>query len=140
MADTQRQVDGDRAYFQLSTHGWDDIRPLVETRLRDLRARLDRVLDAPTMASPPSPAELALDLGAAARELFEVLAPGERDLREIITTLRTALALCWDMYSFPEAAKVSVQAHMERLKADIEGFEADLQQVQSGAEGQAGEG
>jgi phage shock protein A len=122
---------GERAYYRLPAQGWQSVWPVLEPRLRELRARLDAVLDDRQRdAGAPSPAELALELGGAVTALFEQLAPEERDLRDVVTTLRTALALCWDMYSYQEAGRVTVQAHMERLQADIEGFEAQLEQVQ----------
>lgn len=122
---------GERAYYRLPAQGWSSVWPALEPRLRDLRERLNAVLDDQQReAGSLTPAELALELGSTATSLFELLSPDERDLREVVTTLRTALALCWDMYSFQEAGRVTVQAHMERLQAEIEGFEAQLEQVQ----------
>jgi hypothetical protein len=130
-----RQTAGERAYFRLSPQPWPALWPTVEPRLRQMRDRLDAVLDDERrQASAPSPAELALELGAAAAALFELLAPEERDLREVVTTLRTALALCWDMYSYQEAGRVTVQALMDRLRTEIEGFEAQLEQLQAARE------
>jgi len=122
---------GERAYYRLPAQGWQSVWPVLEPRLRELRERLDAVLDDRQRdAGAPTPAELALELGGAVTALFEQLAPEERDLRDVVTTLRTALALCWDMYSYQEAGRVTVRAHMERLQSDIEGFEARLEQVQ----------
>jgi hypothetical protein len=122
---------GERAYYRLPAQGWQSVWPVLEPRLRELRARLDAVLDDRQRdAGAPSPAELALELGGVVTALFELLSPEERDLRDVVTTLRTALALCWDMYSYQEAGRVTVRAHMERLQSDIEGFEARLEQVQ----------
>jgi hypothetical protein len=126
---------GERAYYRLPAQGWSLVWPALEPRLRDLRARLDAVLDDQQRETGGlTPAELALELGSAATSLFESLSPDERDLREVVTTLRTALALCWDMYSFQEAGRVTVQAHMERLQSEIEGFEAQLERVQDATE------
>jgi hypothetical protein len=122
---------GERAYYRLPAQGWSTVWPVLEPRLRELRERLDAVLDDRQRdAGALSPAELALEFGSVVTALFELLSPEERDLRDVVTTLRTALALCWDMYSYQEAGRVTVQAHMERLQADIEGFEAQLEQVQ----------
>lgn len=130
------QAAGERAYFRLPAQGWRDVRLPIEARLREVDRRLRAALDDHAdEADVPSPAELALELGGAATAIFELLAPEERELRELITTLRTGLALCWDMYSYQEAGKVSVQAHMDRLKTEIEGFEAQLEDVQSGRGG-----
>jgi phage shock protein A len=132
---------GEQAYFRLPQQPWATIWPAVEERLRATSERLEQVLDEQARdAEAPSPAELALDLGAAATALFTLLAPEERDLREIVSTLRTALALCWDMYSYQEAGKVSVQSHMDRLRTEIEGFEAQLGQMQAEQQAPEGEG
>jgi hypothetical protein len=137
----EEQPAGERAYFRLPQQQWAAIWPAAEERLRATGKRLEQVLDDRTRdADAPSPAELALDLGAAATALFTLLAPDERDLREIVTTLRTALALCWDMYSYQEAGKVSVQSFMDRLRTEIEGFEAQLSEMQEEQEGGEGEG
>ena len=126
------QPAGEQAYFRLPRQSWSVIWPSVGARLKATAERLNAVLDEQRRAGDAvSPAELALELGATASALFELLAPEERDLRELVSTLRTALALCWDMYSYPEAGQVSVQAHMDRLRNEIEGFEAQLQQLQA---------
>jgi len=124
---------GQQAYFRLSQTDWAAVLPAMRERLTGLRERLDAVLavGGPSAAAP-GPADLALQLGEVASETFELLAPEERELRQIITTLRTALALCCDLYSVDEARRTSVQALMQRLQADISSFEAELQQVQSG--------
>jgi len=124
---------GQQAYFRLSQTDWAAVLPAMRERLIGLQERLNAVLavGGPSAAAP-GPADLALQLGAVASATFELLAPEERELRQIITTLRTALALCWDLYSVDEAGRTSVQALMQRLQADISSFEADLQQVQSG--------
>lgn len=123
---------GERAYFRLSSQGWPDLWSVTEPRLRVLRSLLDSVLDDQQRgAGVLSPAELALEFGTAATALLELLSPEERDLRVMVTTLRTGLALCWDMYSYQEAGRVTVQAHMARLQSEIEGFEAELEQVQA---------
>lgn len=140
MGPPEEQPAGEQAYFRLSKQPWESVWPAIEGRLRATSGRLARVLDDRLRdTASPSPAELALDLGATATALFTLLAPEERDLREIVTTLRTALALCWDMYSYQEAGKVSVQSHMDRLRREIEGFEAELGQMQAEQDSAEGE-
>lgn len=122
---------GDRAYFRLPRAGWPAVLPAVDDRLRSLQRALDAVLDpAGPRADVPAPAELAIQIGGLATALFEELAPREHGLRQVITTLRTGLALCWDMYGADEAARVSVAAHMRRLQAQIDDFERELLDVQ----------
>jgi hypothetical protein len=141
VVDQDGQQAGARAYFRLPRQGWSTVWPVLETRLREVRSRLDAVIDDRQRESGAlSPAELALEFGGAATSLFELLSPEERDLRDVVTTLRTALALCWDMYSYQEAGNVTIRAHMERLQADIEGFEAQLERVQAAQEGPSASG
>ena len=123
---------GHGAYYRVPPGRWSEVWPSVGPRLGELRRRLDDVL-AGEGSRALAPAELALELHGAAAELFELLAPEEHDLRQMITTLRTGFALCWDMYSYDETGRVSVQAHMDRLKAQIVELEAELRQVQGAA-------
>ncbi len=106
---------------------WDAVLEQCAEDCRDLRNRLDAILAADSAARNRfKPIDLAVQVGRLSTNLFDAIAPGERDLRQMITTLRTGLALCWDMYSATEAAKTSVEQHMYRLQRDIDSFEADL--------------
>lgn len=141
MTAPEDQAAGEQAYFRLSGQGWSAIWPSVSVQLAATGERLSAVLDERRReGDSPTPAELALELGAAATALFEALAPEERDLRELVSTLRTALALCWDMYSYQEAGKVSVQSHMDRLRTEIDAFEAQLHELQAEQDAPEGEG
>jgi hypothetical protein len=123
---------GHRAYFAPPRQGWEEPLPVLRDRLDALRLQLEGVLaSGGPSAESPGPAELALQLGEVATAIFEVLSPEERALRQVITTLRTGLALCWDMYGADEAGRVSVQAHMHRLEAEITSFEGDLRRLQA---------
>jgi hypothetical protein len=77
----------------------------------------------------PAPAELALHLNQVAGQLFTQIAADEQDLRQIIGTLRTALAVCWDIYSVRESERVTVAEHMVNLKGRIEDFERELLEI-----------
>ncbi|MGH2461986.1 MAG: hypothetical protein ACRDIY_24280 [Chloroflexota bacterium] len=77
-------------------------------------------------ATAPAPAELAFQLHEGASELLSRVAGDEQDLRQIIGTLRTALAVCWDLYSVRESERVTVSEHMQNLKGRIEDFEREL--------------
>lgn len=81
---------------------------------------------AATPANAPAPAELAFQLHEAAGEILSRVAGDEQDLRQIIGTLRTALAVCWDLYSVRESESVTVSEHMRNLKGRIEDFEREL--------------
>jgi hypothetical protein len=92
----------------------------------------DRSADGSTAASgdAPSPAELALHLHEVAGALLSRAAADEQSLRQIISTLRTALAVCWDLYSVPESERYTVADHMRNLRTRIEDFEGELLEVQ----------
>ncbi len=81
-----------------------------------------------------TPGEVALRLHEMGNRLFSAVNSDERDLRQIITTLRTALTVCWDMYDRLQAERTTVQQHMERLQRSIEEFEADLNVLQAGGQ------
>jgi hypothetical protein len=92
----------------------------------------DRSTDGPDVASgpAPNPAELALHLHEVAGALLSRTAADEQNLRQIISTLRTALAVCWDLYSIPESERFTVAEHMRNLRMRIEDFEGELLEVQ----------
>jgi len=77
-------------------------------------------------AGTPAPADLAFQMHEVAGELLAQVAGDEQDLRQIIGTLRTALAVCWDLYSIRESERVTVSEHMHNLKGRIEDFEREL--------------
>ncbi len=74
----------------------------------------------------PTPAELALQMHEVAGEILSRVAGDEQNLRQIIGTLRTALAVCWDLYSVRESERTTVSEHMQNLKGRIEDFEQEL--------------
>lgn len=78
---------------------------------------------------PPSPADLALRMHEIAGEILSGVASDEQDLRQIISTLRTAFAVTWDLYSFKEAERLTVAEHMDNLRARIDEFEGELRTV-----------
>lgn len=80
-------------------------------------------------AGPPRPAELAFQMHEAAGDLLARVAGDEQSLRQVIGTLRTALAVCWDLYSARESEQVTVSEHMHHLKARIEDFERELREL-----------
>lgn len=122
---------GHSEYFQLPESNWDQIDAELLGDLAELSTALAPLaVPEGAGASPlPSPAELGLRLAALGTRLMAAVASDEADLRQVITTLRTALTVCWDMYGIEEASRTTVREHMERLKAGIESFEADLVQL-----------
>lgn len=121
--------EGHAAYYRLPDTRWEDVDAEFQGELRDLGTMLAAIGSAGTTAvgsAPPSPGEVALLLAAAGTRLLGVVAHDESDLRQVITTLRTALTVCWDMYGVEESERVTVREHMTRLKSGIKAFEADL--------------
>jgi len=122
---------GHDEYFQLPASSWDQIDADVLADLAELSktmAPLARAEGA-DVKPLPSPAELGFRLAALGTRLMAAVARDEADVRQVITTLRTALTVCWDMYGIEEASRTTVREHMDRLKAGIESFEADLVQL-----------
>jgi hypothetical protein len=116
-------------YFRAPDGVWPDIDGRTWEELVALQTTLAAALDT-AQAGRPSPLELALKLNEIAQGIFEQLAPDERDLRQIIGTLRTAHAVAWDMYDAVQATRVTVEHYMKELRDNIDSFESDLGQLQ----------
>lgn len=131
------------SYFSVPDSHWRDVgadgyralahaRTLIDAALAELDRGLHERGETPvadagtTSAAPLTPAELALQLHEVAGDLLAEVAPDEQDLRQIITTLRTALAVSWDLYSYKESERVTVAEHIRNLRARIEDFEREL--------------
>ena len=135
----------DNAFYQLPATEWGEVDPATMALLAALVADLTATVralapssagaegDDPTpVGTVLQPAALALRLGECASQLFNAVAGAESDLRQVIATMRTALALCWDLYSADETGRVTVRQHMERLRTSIVDLEADLAALQEG--------
>ncbi len=131
----------DPVFYSLPTTPWSVVGREVYRDLARLHvaiglalAELDQLQlgdDAPSepaiaASALPSPAELALQMHEVAGHLLALSAGDEQDLRQIISTLRTALAVCWDLYSVRESERVTVFEHMGNLRTRIEDFEREL--------------
>jgi len=133
-------------YFTVPQSNWRDVGPeayralskvnvAIGLALSELERQLSpenvlRPTEVQTFAGAPSaPAELALQMHEAAGELLTAVASDEQDLRQIIGTLRTALAVCWDLYSWKESHHVTVADHMKNLRFRIDDFEKELRTV-----------
>lgn len=130
----ERRDEGDRVYYRVPTGNWEEVDEETLGLLRELHLQLSLVLDpgasqAAREAMPP--ARLAFRLFETANRVFDSIAPDEQDLRQVITTLRTALAVCWDLYSINEAERTTVAQHMTGLRDRIEEFERELGEIQS---------
>ena len=121
-------------FFRAPPGIWPDVDAATWTELVALRELVASALDT-AAAARPSPLEVALKLSEVANRLFAQLAPEERDLRQIISTLRTGHALAWDMYDAVEATRTTVEEHMRDLRQRIDEFEADLKELQRGRTG-----
>lgn len=136
------RAQGEASYFSVPESRWRDVGPegyralvrargLIEIALaelqRELALRGESVApDTGSTMNVPAPAELALQLHEIASNLLSQIAPEEQNLREIITTLRTGLAVSWDLYSFRESEQVTVAEHIRNLRSRIEDFEREL--------------
>jgi hypothetical protein len=132
----------DPSYFSVPASDWSQVDPAVAADLARTYRELGLALQAldrlgvsttlqggePDVAPPP--AELALRMHETAGSLLGQVAADEQGLRQIITTLRTAFAVAWDLYSFRESERVTVAEHMQQLRSKIEEFERELLAIQ----------
>lgn len=116
-------------YFRVAPGEWTEINVSTLAELVRLQDTIASIA-APGVDSRPTPIELALKLNEIANALFEQLAGDERDLRQVISTLRTAHAVAWDMHDAVQAASTTVETHMAQLRSTIDSFEADLTALQ----------
>ena len=100
---------------------------LVDADDRAELARLARAIDA-LSGDPKSstPEDLALMMSGLSARILASVAGNERDLRDMISALRTCLAVTWDMYDKIQADRTTVSQHIENLRDQIQGHEADL--------------
>ena len=107
-------------FFRMPTGEWSDVSPELRDELRGLCGDVE---DRP-------PAEVAMRLSELANRLFTDLNADERDVRLVISTLRTAHAVAWDFYDAVQAQRVSVAEYMRALRQNIDSFEDDLGEMQ----------
>ena len=116
-------------YYRAPAGVWPDIDGRIWEELVRLQGTLAAALDTAN-GQRPSPLEVGLKLNEIAQGIFDQLAPDERDLRQVITTLRTAHAVAWDMYDAVQAARTTVEQYMSDLRQSIQSFERDLGELQ----------
>ena len=73
-----------------------------------------------------SPEDLATQLASSSERILDSIAGEERDLREMIRNLRVCLAVSWDMYDKIGADSTTVTQHIDNLRDQIQGLEAEL--------------
>jgi hypothetical protein len=111
------------SFMSLPGTSWE----LVEADDRAELARLARAIDA-LAADPKSmtPEDIALMMSGLSARILASVAGNERDLRDMISALRTCLAVTWDMYDKIQSDRTTVSQHIENLRDQIQGHEADL--------------
>jgi ABC-type transporter Mla subunit MlaD len=122
--------DESSPFFRARPGEWSEIHTATLSEVIHLQGLLAAIVGA-DVERRPAPLEVALKLNEIASALFDQLAGEERDLRQIISTLRTAHAVAWDMHDAVQATRTTVEQHMEQLRATIDDFEADLKELQS---------
>ena len=118
-------------FFRARPGQWSEIDTATLSEVVHLQGLLGAIVGA-DVERRPSPLDVALKLNEIASSLFDQLAGDERDLRQVIATLRTAHAVAWDMHDAVQATQTTVEQHMEKLRATIDDFEADLKALQKG--------
>jgi hypothetical protein len=118
-------------FFRARPGEWSEIDTATLSEVIHLQGLLAGIVAAESERRP-TPLEIALKLNEIASALFDQLAGDERDLRQVISTLRTAHAVAWDMHDAVQATRTTVEQHMAKLRATIDDFEADLKELQRG--------
>ena len=118
-------------FFRARPGEWSEIDTATLSEVIHLQGLLADIVGA-GVEQRPAPLEVALKLNEIASAIFDQVAGDERDLRQVISTLRTAHAVAWDMHDAVQATRTTVEQHMEKLRATIDDFEADLKELQKG--------
>ena len=135
----RKESSYDSPYFRPPATDWEQLSNEdleVLTNVADALAELARQVrsgraDSESPGKLTTPGEMAWRLYDAAGRLTIASGSDEKDLRQMITTLGTALTVAWDMYDRPQSESTTVQEHIERLRTTIQDFEADLSALQS---------
>src|SRR5829696_854854 len=88
-------------FFRMPTGEWSDVSPELRSELSTLCGEVEE----------RTPAEVAMMLSDLANRLFAQLQGDERDVRQVISTLRTAHAVAWDFYDAVQATRVTVDEY-----------------------------
>ncbi len=122
----EEQTEGS-SFFRLPNAGaWSDVEPALRADVASFCEALTKV----GADGGPTPLDVAQKMSELANRLFEHLTGDERDIRQVISTLRTAHAVAWDFYDAVQATRVSVDEYMRALRRNIDSFENDLHELQ----------
>jgi hypothetical protein len=111
------------SFMSLPGTSWELVEPDDRAELQRLARAIDALAAAPKSSSPE---DLALMMSGLSARILASVAGDERDLRDMIAALRTCLAVTWDMYDKIQADRTTVSQHIENLRDQIQGHEADL--------------
>ncbi len=121
--------DESSPYFNVSPGEWSEIDGALRADLVRVEGAINVVVQGGEH-NRPSPIEMALLFQEVASKLFDHLAGEERDMRQVISTLRTAHAVAWDTVDAVSATRMTVEQFMLLLRTQIDGFESDLKALQ----------
>src|SRR5438094_8655856 len=107
--------DESSPFFRARPGEWTEIDTATLSEVVHLQGLLAAIVGA-DVEQRPAPLDVALKLNEIASALFDQLAGDERDLRQVISTLRTAHAVAWDMHDAVQATRTTVEQHMEKLR------------------------
>jgi hypothetical protein len=102
---------------------WSDVPSEEVAALRELARAIETIGVA---GGRYSPEDLATQLASSSERILDAIAGEERDLREMIRNLRVCLAVSWDMYDKIGADSTTVTQHIDNLRDQIQGLEAEL--------------
>lgn len=102
---------------------WADVPAVELDALRELARAIETIGE---VGGHYSPEDLATQLASSSERILGAVAGEERDLREMIRNLRVCLAVSWDMYDKIGADSTNVTQHIENLRDQIQGLEAEL--------------
>jgi hypothetical protein len=111
------------SFMSLPGTSWELVAADDRAELTRLAAAIDGLAADPKSWTPE---DIALMMSGLSARILASVAGNERDLRDMIAALRTCLAVTWDMYDKIQADRTTVSQHIENLRDQIQGHEADL--------------
>jgi hypothetical protein len=111
------------SFMSLPGTSWELVDAEDRAELTRLAAAIQALAAEPKSSTPE---DIALMMSGLSARILASVAGNERDLRDMIAALRTCLAVTWDMYDKIQADRTTVSEHIENLRDQIQGHEADL--------------